>query len=80
MVGAIPPSIVRLEARRLNSRITAAEEDYSDIFEHLFLEHKLIERLRKAHDSSSVAKIVKENINKTDVEIKQYMAHAEKKC
>ena len=67
MVSTSPPSIVRLAARRLHSRIPAAAEDYSDRFEHLVLEHKLIERLGKAHESSSVAKIVKENINKIDV-------------
>ena len=43
------------------------------------LEHKLIEPLRKAHESSSVAQIVKENINKIDIESKQYMTHAENK-
>ena len=45
LVGASPPSIVRSVARRLNSRIPAAAEDYSDRFEHLVLENKLIERL-----------------------------------
>ena len=80
MVGASPPSIVRSVSRRLNSRIPAAAEDYYDRFEHLVLEQKLIERLGKAHELSSVAQIVKENINKIDVESKQYMAHAEKKC
>ena len=49
LVGASPPSIVRLAARILNSRIPSAAEDYSDRFEHLVLEHKLIERLGKAH-------------------------------
>ena len=80
LVGASPPSIVRLSARRLNSRIPASAEDYSDRFEHLVLEHKLIERLGKAHESSSVAQIMKENINTIDVESKQYMANAENKC
>ena len=37
LAGASPPSIVRSAARRLNSRIPAAAEDYSDIFEHLVL-------------------------------------------
>ena len=44
------------------------------------LEHKLIERLGKSHKSSSVAQIVKQNINKIDNKSKQYMAHAEKNC
>ena len=70
------PSIVRSAARRLNSRIPAAAEDYSDRFEHLVIKHKLIERLEKAHESSSVTKFAKENINKIDIESKQYMAHA----
>ena len=79
LVGASPPSIFRSAARRLNSRIPAASEDYTDRFEHLVLKHKLIERLGKAHESISVAQVVKENINKIDIESKQYMAHAEKK-
>ena len=44
------------------------------------LEHNLIERLGKAHESRYVAQIVRENINKIDTESKQYMAHVEKKC
>ena len=48
LVGASPPRIFRSAARRLNSRIPAAAEDYSGRFEHLVLEHKLIERQRKA--------------------------------
>ena len=49
LVGASPPIIFWSAARRLNSRIPAAAEDYSDIFKHLVLEQKLIERLGKAH-------------------------------
>ena len=49
LVGASPPIILRLAERRLNSRITAVAEDYSDRFNHLVLEHKLIEHLGKAH-------------------------------
>ena len=80
LVRASPPSIVRSAAKRLNLRIPAAAEDYSDIFENLMLEHKLIERLGKSHESSFVAQIVKENINNIDIESKQCIAHAEKKC
>ena len=39
LVGASPPSIIRSAARRLNLRIPAAAEDYSDRFDHLVLEH-----------------------------------------
>ena len=35
--------------------------------------------MENAHESSSVAQIAKENINKIDTESKQYMAHADKK-
>ena len=59
LVGGSPPSIFRSAARRLNLRIPAVAEDYSDRFEHLALEHKLIERLGKAHESRFVAQIVK---------------------
>ena len=37
LFGASPPSIFRSAARRLNSRIPAEAEDYSDRFEHLVL-------------------------------------------
>ena len=43
------------------------------------IEHSLIQRLGEARESSSVAQIVKENINKTDTESKHNMAHAESK-
>ena len=59
LVGASPPSIVRSAARRLNLRIPAAADDYSDRFKHMVIEHKLIECLGKAHESSSVAQVVK---------------------
>ena len=59
LVRSSPPSIFWSGARRLNSRIPAAAEDYSDRFEYLVLEQKLIERLGKAHESISVAQIVK---------------------
>ena len=55
LVGTSTPSIFRLAARILNSRITEVAEDYSDKFEHLVIEHKLNERLVKAHESSAVA-------------------------
>ena len=42
LVGASPTNIVWSAARRLNSRIPAAAEDYSDRFEHLVLKHKLM--------------------------------------
>ena len=45
LVGASPLSIVRSAVRRLNLRIPAAGEDYSDRFEHLVIEHKLNECL-----------------------------------
>ena len=80
LVGACPPHIIRAAARRLNSRIPNVAEKYSEIFEQLVIEHKLIERLGEAHESSSVAQIVNENIDKIDKESKQYMAHAENKC
>ena len=80
LVGAIPLSIFRSAARRLNSRIPAAAEYYSYRFEHLVLGQKIIEHLGKAHEYRSVAKIMKENINKINTERKQYMAHAGKKC
>ena len=79
LVGASNSSIVQSAARRLNLRIPAAAEDYSDRFEHLVLKHKLIERIVKAHESSSIAQIAKENINKIYIERKNYTAHAEKK-
>ena len=59
LVGASPPNIVLSSAWRLILSIPAAKEDYSDRFENLVLKHKLIEHLGKAHESISVAQIVK---------------------
>ena len=48
--------------------------------EQLVIEHKLSARLGEAHESSSVAQIVSENINKINTKSKQYIANAESKC
>ncbi len=44
------------------------------------LRHRVIERLGKAHKSSSLKEEVKQKCDKIDTEVKQYIKAAEKKC
>ena len=59
LVGACPPSIVQAAARRLNSRIPRVAEKNLEKIEELVIENRLIQRLGEAHESSSVAQIMK---------------------
>ena len=80
LVGSTPPKIVRAEARRLNTKIGGAAAKYSDEVERLTLQHKVIERVGQAHDTCKSKLAVKRQCDKIDVEIKQYMRGAERRC
>ena len=55
LLGAYPPSIVRASARILNSRIPTVEEKYSETFEQLVIENRLIQRLGEAGKPSTIS-------------------------
>ena len=80
LVGQAPPCIVRSQARRLNTHIPRAADKYVNKFQDNVLHHKIIQRLRVAHESSTIKAVVKERVDAIDEETKHYMANAEKKC
>ena len=78
LIGNVPPWIVRAQARRLNTNIPRAAENYVNQFEKNVLRHNIIQRLGAAHESSPNNAIVKERVDALDKETKQYMVNAEK--
>ena len=80
LVGNAPPRIVRAQARRLNTNIPRATEKYVEKFEFSLIKHNIIQRLGEAHESSRHKEVVKERVDTIDIETKQYMTNAEKKC
>lgn len=80
MVGVAPRKIVRPAARRLNTRIPKVAEAYVRDVENLIISHRLIERLGTAHESSKGDDWIASAINGIDVEGRDNMLAAEKRC
>ena len=70
LIGNAPPRIVRAQARRLNTNIPRAAENYVNQFEKNFLWHKIIQRIGAAHEPSPNKAIVKERVDVLDKETK----------
>eukprot|EP00956_Cyclotella_meneghiniana_P004926 scaffold6070_cov41-Cyclotella_meneghiniana.AAC.5 len=80
MVGVTPPKIVRLAARRLNTKIPHVAEKYQAILEAKMVEHKLNSRLIDAERNGRSMEEIRKTVNGVDKDSKQYMIHAESKC
>ena len=80
LVGAEPPRVIRAAARRLNTKIPVVTDNYIRVLKDLLREHKIAQRALAASKSSEHTSVVKERTDVIDIEKKQYMAHAEKKC
>lgn len=80
LVGASPPKVVRVAARRLNTKIPHVAERYVNKLEDLFISHRLNSRLVQAEASSTSNDLVRWKTNRLDQESNQYMSRAEKKC
>ena len=80
IVGASPPKVVRVAARRLNTAIPRVAERYVAKLEQLTEEHRLNSRLIKVASSGQSKDLVCWKINKIDEESNDYMWHAEQKC
>ena len=80
LVGASPPKVVRVAARRLNTKIPHVAEKYVNKLEELYLSHRLNSRLVRAEAGSSSNDLVRWKVNRIDRESNQYMSRAEKKC
>ena len=68
LVGHDPPKIVRAAARRLNTQIPSADKNYLERFEDLIIEHKIIERVGAANDTSTSKVMLKIKLDTTDEE------------
>jgi hypothetical protein len=80
LVGATPPTVVRLAARRLNTTIPNVAERYVTLLEDLFITHRLNSRMIRADASLSTKDSIRRETNNIDAESNQYMRRAEKKC
>ena len=80
LIGQSPPKIVRAAARRLNTMIPGAESNYIGRLEDWIVEHRLIEKVGKAHDTAKSKEELKLKLDAIDDEQMQYMKGAEKKC
>ena len=80
MIGVAPPKIVRLAARRLNTKLPNVAGKYRESFESKLVEHKLNSRLVAAEKSGKSVEEIRYEVNKIDVDSKQYMQYAEKRC
>ena len=67
-------------SKEIKPKNTKSSREIPGIFEHMVIEHRLIQCLGEAHESSYVAQILKETINNIDTKSKNYMAQAESKC
>ena len=80
LVGACPPKVVRVGARRLNTTIPNAAQRYVQVLEGLITSHRLNSRLVEAESSGGSPDLIRFKTNQIDKECKQYMRRAEKKC
>ena len=78
LVGQTPPKIVRAAARQLNTAIPRAASNYVGRLEDMIVDHNLIERVGKAHESSKSKETLKVKLNSIDAEQEQYTKGAGK--
>ena len=80
LIGSNPPTIIRSQARRLNTKIPGTEENYLRVLEELLCKHGVTAKLIGVHASKAPAPVVKINTDKIDKVITACMVKAEKKC
>ena len=80
LVGIHPPKVVRPTSRRLNTKLSGVADCYNKTLEELILKHRLIERTGEAHLNHKSKKSFTKKLNSLDLELGDYMRHAEKKC
>jgi hypothetical protein len=74
------PKVVQAVSRQLNTKIPRAAAEYARILEEKIIQHRLIERVGKAHTKSRSKRSITRRLNKLDKELGQYMRYAEKNC
>ena len=80
LVGTLPPKITRAATRRLNTRIPSAKRKYVSKVESLLVDHKILERIRKAYTGKYNILELKRKLDFIDAGKKDYMLSSEKKC
>ena len=80
MVGHQPTRVARPCARRLNTKIPGALTKYNERLESLVLEHRIIERMGAAHETSTSNEEVRSKMDAIDSELGNYMASSENTC
>jgi hypothetical protein len=80
LIGSEPIRIVRPHARRLNTKIPCVLKAYNEELERQVLFHQVVERMGNAHESNTSMTQAEKELNKIDVELKDYMIHTEQKC
>ena len=79
-IGEYPPTIGRLEARKLNTRIEGCADDYNAELGKNIRRHSFMEKMLAIHQSRLPPKIKKKKLDKSDLYSQQYMKRAEMKC
>ncbi len=80
IIGNAAPKVIHEASRRLN-KIPRAAAEYARILEEKIIQHRLFERVGKAHTKFRYKRFTLTwQLNKLDKELGQYMRYAEKKC
>ena len=80
LVGSNPPSIIRSQARRLNTKIPGTKEKYLRVLEELVCKNDLAGKLISVTKSGAPAPVMKIGMDKVDKSVTACMVKAEKKC
>ena len=80
LVGTSPPKIVRVAARRLNTRIPSAKRKYVSKMESLLVDHKILEIIGKVYIGMDNKLELKRKLDFIDTEKKDCILSTGKKC
>ena len=80
LIGCNPPKIVRAAARTLNTMIPGVEAKYVNMLEALMEHHKIVHKVQRLLGDGLSEVELKRGLDALDVEMRQYMYAAEKKC
>ena len=80
LVGKTPPQIVRASAHRVNTKIIKTTTKYTTEGERNITRHRIIERIGRAHETSTTKQQCKAKLDNIDQQTKEHMRGAEKRC
>jgi hypothetical protein len=73
IISDSPSKGIRPASRRLNTKLPHVAAEYSRLLEGMIIEHRLIERVGKAHVSSRLSQSFTRQLNRLDKELGDYM-------